>query len=151
MTDLALDDDNDLLVFNGQLVLLATVEELVRQRILISLRTFTGTWFENKNFGIDRNLVFTKGAADLLDQDIKTIITETTGVIKLLSYVSTINPETRTYTSSFVYETETGEITSITNLAFGNTGVTTTLTEGVFVDGVWNDSGIWTDEFIWPE
>lgn len=149
MTDLALNDDNDLLVFNGQLVLLTTVEELVRQRIMISLKTSTNTWFENKNFGINADLIFAKGTKDLLDQDIKTIITETSGVIKVLTFTSKVDSTSRVYRCNFVYETETGTITSITNVTFGSTGLLSTT--GVFVNGVWNYDGIWTDEFIWPE
>jgi len=149
MTDLALDDDNDLLVFNGQLVLLTKVEEVVRQRIMISLKTSTNTWFENKNFGINADLLFTKGTKELLDQDIKTIVSETAGVIRVLSFVSNVDKSSRIYRCNFVYETETGEITSITNVTFGNAGLLSTT--GIFVNGVWNYDGIWTDEFIWPE
>ena len=112
MTDLVLGNDNDLLVINGQLQIFQTKEEFIRQRIMISLNTFTNTWFENINFGINQNLIFAKGTQDLLDQDIKTIITGTDGVIKLLTYTSTVDTITRIYTAAFSYETAEGVILS---------------------------------------
>lgn len=112
MTDLVLGDDNDLLVINGQLQLFQTKEGFIRQRLMISLNTFTNTWFENINFGINQNLIFAKGTQDLLDQDIKTIITGTDGVIKLLTYTSTVDTITRIYTAAFSYETAEGVILS---------------------------------------
>lgn len=136
MTDLALNGDGDLLVHNGQLVLISSEEELVRQRLSISLGTFTKTWFENQNFGINQELVFTKGTEDLLTQDIKNIITTTKGVNKLLSYTYSISKE-RQYTSNFTYETDEGLIVSIANLGLG--GLATT--QSAFKDGVW-DYGI---------
>lgn len=149
MTDLALDENNDLLVINGQLVLIGTEEELTRQRILISLNTFTNTWFENKNFGISEELIFAKGTEALLDQDIKTIITETSGVIKLLEFTSQTDSTSRVYSADFKYETVTGEIVSVSNVGIGSTGVLNTVS--VFADGIWNYAGIWQDELLWPE
>lgn len=119
MTDLVLGDDNDLLVLNGQLQLFQTKEEFTRQRLMISLNTFTNTWFENINFGINQNLIFAKGTQDLLDQDIKTIITDTDGVIKILSYSSIVDPITRVYTMTFSYETQEGGIVSLTGVTLG--------------------------------
>ena len=148
MTDLALSTENDLLVVNGQLVLLSTQEELTRQRLMISLNTFTKTWFENQNFGINQELIFEKGTQGLLDQDVKTIITETTGVVKLLEFVSRIDTD-RVYRNDFTYLTEEGDIVSIANVSFSGNGLLNTV--GLFEDGVWNYLGIWDNEAIWPE
>lgn len=147
MTDLALDTENDLLVVNGQLVLLGNTEEVVRQRLMISLNTFTLTWFENQNFGIDQTLIFEKGTEELLSQDIRTIVTETTGVQKLLEFSASTGTD-RIYRCDFTYVTDTGEITSVTNVSFGSTGLITTV--GVFEDGVWNYEGVWGDDDLWP-
>jgi len=148
MTDLALNTENDLLVVNGQLVLLATQEELTRQRLMISLNTFTKTWFENQNFGINQELIFEKGTQGLLDQDVKTIITETTGVVKLLEFISRVDTD-RVYRNDFTYLTEEGDIVSVANVSFGGNGLLSTV--GIFENGVWNYLGIWDDEAIWPE
>lgn len=148
MTDLALSTENDLLVVNGQLVLLSTQEELTRQRLMISLNTFTKTWFENQNFGINQELIFQKGTQGLLDQDVKTIITETTGVVKLLEFVSRIDTD-RVYRNDFTYLTEEGDIVSVANVSFSGNGLLNTV--GIFEGGVWNYLGIWDDEAIWPE
>ena len=147
MTDLVLGNDNDLLVINGQLQIFQTKEEFIRQRIMISLNTFTNTWFENINFGINQNLIFAKGTQDLLDQDIKTIITGTDGVIKLLSYASSVDPITRIYTLNFSYETEEGLIVSLTGVTLGDSP---NLTPIFNEDGFWDYGGTWTDEFVWP-
>ena len=60
MTDLLLGANNDLVIYNGQLSLIQTQEELIRQRLLNRLRTFTGTLFTNINYGIDVNLIGSK-------------------------------------------------------------------------------------------
>lgn len=148
MTDLVLGEDHDLLVSNGQLVLISTQEELTRQRLLIHLNTFTKTWFENQNFGINQELIFAKNTKELLDRDIKTIITETVGVTRIREFFSSVGVE-RIYRASFIYETESGEIVSIKNLSFGPKGLLTTV--GLFEDGIWNYYGVWEDDMIWPE
>ena len=147
MTDLVLGDDNDLLVINGQLQIFQTKEEFIRQRIMISLNTFTNTWFENINFGINQNLIFAKGTQDLLDQDIKTIITETDGVLKLLSYSSKVDPITRIYTMTFSYETEEGLIVNLTGVTIGGPP---NLKPIFNENGYWDYGGTWVDGFVWP-
>ena len=146
MTDLALNTENDLLVVNGQLSLLTTQESFIRQRIMISLNTFTKTWFENQNFGINQELIFEKGTQSLLDQDIRTIVTETSGVQKILDFTSTVSPARR-YTCDFTYITDTGEIVVNKNISIGGEGVITTV--GIWTNGYWDYLGVWDDEEVW--
>ena len=115
MTDIYLDPTNDLFFLNGEILLIEDKGLLVRQRIHNKLRAFTGTLFTDINYGIRATLVFAKGTQSLLDQDIKTLVSETTGVVKLISYTSNVSAS-REYTASCTYEIETGEIVGINNL-----------------------------------
>lgn len=151
MTDIYLDSNNDLLLIDGQMFLIDTIEVLVRQRILNKLRAFTDTLFTNINYGIKSNLVFAKGTQSLLDQEIKALITNTKGVVKLIGYTSEVGLS-RTYTASFEYEIETGEIVGISNLPIsGDTGITNPITLGIWKDGFWDYSGLWVDDEIFGE
>ena len=148
MTDLFLGSDNDLFFENGQLVLIKDTEVLVRQRLLNKLRTFTGTLFTNINYGIDTNLIFQKGTKDLLDQHLKTLISNTTGIIALKSFESSVSTD-RQYTCKFQYTIETGEIVGISGLAISTTGVPSVVGVGIWKDGYWDYSGVWDDDEIW--
>lgn len=145
-TDLLLGTNNDLVFRQGSLVLIDRIEDLVRQRLLFKLRTFTDTLFTNINFGINQNLLFNKGTQGLLDQDIRSNIEATEGVIKITSFSSNVNKD-RLYTCSFEVQIETGEILGINNLVFGRTGLL--VDEGVWVDGNWDYRGLFDFEEIW--
>lgn len=112
MTDILLDSVNDLFISGGQISLITDVETLTRQRLLNKLRTFTNTLFTNVNYGIDVNLVFERGTKALLDQHLKTLISDTEGVVKLVSFSSNVGTN-RIYTCQFQYQIETGEIVGI--------------------------------------
>ena len=148
MTDIYLDHTNDLLLTEGQIFLVEDIEVLVRQRILNKLRAFTGTLFTNINYGVKASLVFAKGTTSLLDQDIKTLIANTEGVVKLVSYTSQVNIN-RTYTASFEYEIETGEIVGVNNIPISSGSVDQMLSLGIWKDGAWDYSTLWDNEEIW--
>lgn len=146
MTDLRLGVDGDLLLENGSVKIIDSLEELTRQRLLIKLRTFTKTLFTNVNFGVDQDLLFKKNTKSLLDQEIKTLIEETEGVLTLKSFTSKTSKE-RTYSCDFEYSVTTGEIVSVTSLTFGSTGSLTKV-------GVWEGSqfeylGTWANDELW--
>lgn len=149
MTDLLLGSNNDLIIEDGKLLLVPTKEQLTRQRLLNKLRSFTGTLFTNINYGIDVSLVFEKGTKELLDQNIKSLIASTTGVIRLVEYTSSVSVS-RVYTCKFKYEIETGEIVGISGLFVDATGSIPITTEsGVWKNGYWDYSGIWNNEEVW--
>jgi hypothetical protein len=145
MTDIALGSDNDLLIQNGRLSLIDTLDVLVKQRLLNKLRAFTGTLFTNINYGIKASLLFEKGTQSLLDQDIKTLISNTDGVVKLISYSSEVN-EQRLNTINFSYEITTGELIEVSGLSV-TAGPQTEIEEDP--DGIWDYSGVWNNTGVW--
>lgn len=147
MTDLVLDASNDLSVVDGQLLTLATVQDLTRQRLVFQLRSFTNTLFTNIDFGIDADLIFDKNTRDLLDQNIKGIISDTKGITSLLEFKSFVDNTTREYYTNFTYSLETGEIEVIEQLGFS--GAALLVTKGIWRDGKWNYAGIWDSKDVW--
>lgn len=146
MTDLRLNNLNDLDISGGSLSLIDTKEELVRQRLLNRLNTFTGTLFTNINYGIDVDLIFERSTKDLLDQHLKDIISKVQGILSLVSFTSTVSIQ-RIYLCDFTYKIETGELVGIKGLSFGSKGLVTT--QGVWNNGLWDYSGIWNNDQIW--
>jgi len=116
MTDIALDDSGDLIISDGQIPLLGTTQEFVKQRIQISLNTITGEWFRDINFGFPRELLFTVGSEGRVDSAIREIIIDTPGIVEILEFSSTVNKQTRVYTANFTALTDSGEIISLEGL-----------------------------------
>lgn len=114
---------NDLsLSDSGAARLTALEEELVRQRLWISLSTYRGEWFANINFGVpylDRDssgegLSILGGKnLNLLDFELQRSILDTTGVVQLLGYASGFDRRQREVTVSFSVETISGEIVTV--------------------------------------
>ena len=151
MTDILLDSVNDLFISGGQISLITDIETLTRQRLLNKLRAFTGTLFTNVNYGVDVNLVFERGTKALLDQHLKTLISDTKGVIKLVSFSSNVGTN-RVYTCQFQYQIETGEIVGIRGIdVTKSTSGEVVNRVGVWRDGFWDYSGIWNDEEVWGD
>lgn len=151
MTDIQLDSVNDLFISGGQISLITDIETLTRQRILNKLRAFTNTLFTNVNYGVDVNLVFDRGTKALLDQHLKTLISDTAGVIKLVSFSSNVGTN-RVYTCRFQYQIKTGEIVGIRGIdVTKSTSGEVVSRAGVWRDGYWDYSGIWSDEEVWGD
>lgn len=148
MTDILLDSVNDLFISGGQISLITDVETLTRQRLLNKLRTFTNTLFTNINYGVDVNLVFERGTKALLDQHIKTLISETDGVVELLEYESVVGTD-RVYRCQWKYKITTGEIVGIRGLSLSTGSLPAEIKRGIWKDGYWDYSGDWDDLEIW--
>lgn len=147
MSDLLLGPSNDLVIINGQLQLITTVETLTRQRLVNKLRTFTGTLFTNVDYGIDVNLVFERGTQDLLDQHLKTLISDTPGIDEIVEFSSEVI--NRVYRCTFRYKIETGEITGVSNLSLSGESSGAELSNGIWVDGYWDYTGTWDNKDLW--
>lgn len=102
--DLYLEDDTTI-------VLCPDVQSLVRQRVAIQLKTIYGEWFANRNFGVPYfESIVGKNTQDTADAILRTTITDTEGVIRLIEYESTNDSRLRTLSVRFRAETESGVI-----------------------------------------
>ena len=118
MSDLFIDSaTNDLLIEGGQLSLADSREELARQRLLITLRTFKGEWFKNVNFGIpytinDDNKIelLGKSSKKLLDIELQQQILDVEDIVSIEGYTSVEDVTKRDITINFSAITEDGAI-----------------------------------------
>lgn len=146
MTDILLGPNNDILIVNGQLQLIDSEEVLVRQRLLNRLRSFTGTLFTNTDYGIDSTLLFEKNTQTLLDQHLKTIISNVSGIEELVSFSSEVSAS-RVYSATLQYRISTGEIIGIKGLNLSANFVETVETlKPLWVNGYWDYSGTWDND-----
>lgn len=147
MTDLLLNNNHDLQIENGDVVIISNLSQLVRQKLLIRLRAFTNTLFTDINYGIDVTLVFAKGTKDLLDQHLRELITNEQGVVELVTFESSVD-QSRNYHCEFIARVADGEIVGIRGLVVGSTGMTK-VSGGIWLNGYWDSSGNWDNEEIW--
>jgi len=87
-----------------------TVEEL-GQKLEVRLAFFQNEWFLNRDFGVPYYERILKKQADLIEVDfiLRTIITTTPGVRRVLDFDSVYIGESRVYKVTFSVETTTGE------------------------------------------
>lgn len=87
------------------------IEDLTRQRVSITLKTFLGEWFANKDFGLPYfQSIYGKGTKAATDVAIKNTIASVEGISKLLFYKSEINKQERVLTVSFKALSNSGKI-----------------------------------------
>ena len=96
-------NDNELV--GGKIKLLSTVQESVRQRISIKLKTFAGEYFLDTTYGVPYrgiNGIIGKGRTKAeVDAIFITIINEEPEVIKIKSFDSNYSPINRRYDLEF--------------------------------------------------
>lgn len=102
MGDLALDDNWDLEIVNGDLVILdpvSTITQLLRQR----LSMFLGEWFLDASKGVPyfEDVLKKDVTLEIIDSILKTVVLETPGVEDLLSFVLDYDPDGRTFSVAF--------------------------------------------------
>lgn len=92
--------------------------EAVGQRIAITLNTFKGEYFLNTEFGAPwLQTVFRKGVSkNLIDTQLKNVITAVPGVLQLLEYTSSINPTLRGMNITFKARVDEGIIDETVSL-----------------------------------
>lgn len=103
--DLALDSDGkDLVLSKGKFRMTQTPRELLKQKMLITFRTFKGEWFLNTQFGAyDKSLFLDKQITkDVLDSYFISIINSFAEVDVLRDFIGTYNVATRVYSMEFV-------------------------------------------------
>ena len=72
-----------------------TEKDALSQNILTRLRQWVGDCFFAPNEGVDWNNYLDIGRKKLLDLDVKRVILQTVGVLRISSFTSTLNAETR--------------------------------------------------------
>ncbi len=120
LVDLYLDPaTGDLDLTNSRVRLTQNIEEAVRQKLEITLRTFRGELFSNINFGVpylenEDNPVQLFGEASqiVFDTEIKSQILSVEGVVDILSYNSFLSPIDGILDINFKATTESGEVIS---------------------------------------
>lgn len=147
MTDILLDSSNDLSIVDGGLELIDTTEVLIRQKLLNRLRSFTDTLFTNINYGINSRVAFGKNTQDALTQNIKTVVSTTRGVVRLVSFSSTVG-EDRIYRARFTYEISTGVISGL-DIPIGSPQIVPEPTVGIWQNGTWTFNSLWDNEEVW--
>ena len=118
MSDILLDTlTNDLIVEGGQITLIDNREELARQRLLITLRTFRGEWFKNINFGVpyienDNNKIALLGKSSkrLLDIELQRQILDIEDIESIEDYTSVLDTISREIVVTFSAVTKSGAI-----------------------------------------
>lgn len=94
MTDIILDDNNDITFKNGDLNLFEETDPLlVAQRLEIKLRLNKGEWFRNINEGIpwQQEILSKNNQRNLADTYIRRTIISDEGIKSINQYTSTFN------------------------------------------------------------
>ena len=118
--DYLLDDNGDIALVNGSIVLTDTIEQSSKQQTLISLSTYKGEWDFNILAGIpwikneNNNIsVLGKGTKQLLDSLVQQDILDREDIVKIVEYTSVLDKSTRALSLSFTAETTEGSTITI--------------------------------------
>lgn len=111
MSDLQQTSRGDIEIVNNTLVLVESEDE-VKQRLAQRLRTFFGEWFLDNEIGLPyyENIFIKNPNAGLVEAIIKDEITDTPGVLELLSFDIEIDKATRHLTVDFMVRATTGNV-----------------------------------------
>jgi hypothetical protein len=117
MAGFKLDDNGDIARVDGNILLLTTYQEAVKQRLQIKLRTFKGEWWLDTSYGIpyhdtgDGRSIIGKGytKADV-DSLYLTEIKQDPDVIAIDYFNSTYNGYTRQYDLNFEVKAREGNL-----------------------------------------
>lgn len=112
--DFALDTEtNDLILTNNLFEVTNTNENLLRQRLGITLKAWVGEWFLNESFGIPyRQKIFAGVVSkEEVDAEFLNVISAYEEVNFITSFSSTTDSATRSYSLTFTVNTDEGEET----------------------------------------
>lgn len=124
MRDLLLDPvTGDLMLVDGELVLTRTPEELIRQQLQVTLRTYRGEWKYDINQGVpwtsnenNPTQILGKTPKHIFDLKIRESILSVRAVRSIKSYQSEVNTATQIATIAFTVDTSAGLITETVEL-----------------------------------
>lgn len=112
MSDLRIDENNELVLENGDLVLTTTELDNITQHLRQRLRVFKGEWYLDRTLGLPYfKTILVKNPNSLLVATVyKEAILGTPGITRLNKYNQAFNREKRTLTITFEATISTGEI-----------------------------------------
>ncbi len=110
---------NDIMIVNGDLVLVSGIEEL-QQRLLTRLRWFYGEYPFNTSLGVRyfEDILVKNPNLPNVETLLKNVIAETEGVNKITSFQISYDPAKRTASINFAVDSVYGTITQ-NNLSLG--------------------------------
>jgi hypothetical protein len=110
VSDLLLNDDNDLDISTGDLQIV-TEGAAVAQRLGIRFRSFLGEWFLDTRYGFPwfESVLGIKNAEDYFEFLVRSTILSTPGVQAIVSMTTSFNKTTREFTVNAVVQTDAGE------------------------------------------
>ena len=111
--DIMMNRDGDAMFINSSDIssmVTRKATEVVAQRLKIRLRTWLGEWFINTTYGVPYyERVFKKQSSKTtVDNIFREQILQEPGVLELLTFNSTLDAYTRTYSASLTVRTEEG-------------------------------------------
>ena len=117
MNDLLLDNSHDIIIENGDLLLVNKEAQMAAQAVKINLLTIRGEWWENLSLGIPYlQSILRKGAAkEFVDTIMKQAIEDSYNISRVVEFNSSINEDRRYVINRARALTTSGEIVSITN------------------------------------
>lgn len=117
MIDLKLDDNGDLAIESGDLVLVSGIDQ-IKQNLKIRLRTFYGEWLFDTTRGIKffEEIFVKQPNLSIVDSLIKQQVIETTDVTEIIEYSSEVNIVIRHLTVSLTVRTAFGDTTLLEEL-----------------------------------
>jgi hypothetical protein len=124
-----LDAKGDYVLGFGQGEFYVNQPEAVAQAVLTRLKLYLGEWFIDITDGTDWfGSVLGNNTVSLRDVIIKTRILDTNGVNSILSFNSTFNSSTRSYTANVVIDTIYGVFPNTTIIGAGSSLPTSSIT-----------------------
>jgi len=120
MVDIFIDPlTHDISLEDNQMRLTASVEELTRQKVAVTLLAFRGEWFANQTYGVpylqqgtNTLQLLGKTNKNIADTEIKDAILTRDGVVSITKYESSLDSQRNLIVSAEVL-TETGETVTI--------------------------------------
>lgn len=114
--DLEIDGSNELVIENGDLVLVDGVDAIT-QHLQIALRTWKGEWFLNRDEGVPYlGRIYGKPARrELITATLRKAIMAVPGVSRIVSFSLDLDAQTRALSIAFDVRVTTGETLTFTD------------------------------------
>jgi hypothetical protein len=115
MSDLLLDEFNDISLIDGKASLIEDGNKLLAQKVELRMKTYYGEWYRNYTLGVPYFESILKKGVELsfVDAIFKDVIKSTSGVNRVVSYKSSLSAGGE-YLASFTFTANDGDLISLT-------------------------------------